>query len=111
VENEAETYKKYTRASRVYHHSFQIELQSLLGLRADGNNTDADKLTYLAPGNRVEHLEPCKKVKNELCYLVVCRYRQIHDNLDDKEEVDAATEVIIHLLLFLGFLKSHNQQF
>ena len=55
-----------------------------------------------------EYLEPCEDVKNELGNLAVRRYRQIHDYLYDKEEVDAATEVVVHLLLFLSLFKSHN---
>ena len=38
-----------------------------------------------------EYLEPCEDVKNELGNLAVRCYRQIHDYLYDKEEVDAAT--------------------
>ena len=93
---------------RIYHHSLQIELQRLFRFGADTYHTDADKLGNLAPGHGVEHLEASEQVEYELRHAVVSRDRQVHHNLDNQEYVDTATEVVIHLLLFLCFFKSHE---
>ena len=70
--------------------------------------TTTDKFGNLAPGHGVEHLEASEQVEYELRHAVVRRDRQVHHNLDNQEYVDTATEVVIHLLLFLCFFKSHS---
>lgn len=58
-----------------------------------------------------QHLETSEQVEDELRDAVVCRNRQIHHNLYYEEHIDAATEVVVHLLLFTGFFKSHSLNF
>ena len=108
MEYEAQSYESETCKHRIYHHSLQVELQRLFRFGADTYHTDADKFGNLAPGHGVEHLEASEQVEYELRHAVVSRDRQVHHNLDNQEYVDTAAEVVIHLLLFLCFFKSHS---
>ena len=108
MEDEAQCDKRKPGQHRIYHHSPEIELQSLLSLGADAHDAYTYQLRYLTSCHGAEHLEASEQVEDELRHTVVRRYRQIHHNLDYQEDVDAATEVVIHLLLFLCFLKSHT---
>jgi len=107
VEYEAQPDKGQTREHGIDDHSLDVELQRLFSLGSNSDHTDADKLDHLAACHGVEHLETSEQVEDELRDAVVCRNRQIHHNLYYEEYIDAATEVVVHLLLFTGFFKSH----
>ena len=110
VENEAQRHERKPGKHRVYHHSPDIELQRLFRLGADTHHADTYQLGHLASGHGAEHLEASEQVKNELRDAVVRSYRQIHHYLDYQEDIYAATEVVIHLLLFPGFFICHGRK-
>jgi len=107
VKDEAESDQGQSNQHRVDDHCLHVELQRFLGLCADADHTDADQFHDLATGNGVEHGEASQQIQYELRDTVVCRYRQVHHYLDDEKDVDAASEVVVHLLLFPCFLKCH----
>ena len=92
---------------RIDDHRSDVELQGFPRLRADADHTDAYQLCYLASRHRVENLETPQQFKYELRDAVIRRHRQVHHYLDDEKDIDAAPEVVVHLLLFTGFLKCH----
>lgn len=107
VEDEAQPYKSQSCQYGIDDHRPHVELQGLLSLRADADHTDADQLRHLTARYRVENLETSQQVEEELRDAVVRRHRQVHDNLYDEKDVNAAAEVVVHLLLFPCFLKCH----
>ena len=92
---------------RIDDHRLHVELQSLLRFCTDADHTDTDQFRYLAARYRIENLKSPQQVKDKLRDAVVRRYRQVHDNLNNEKDIDAASEVIVHLLLFLGLFKCH----
>ena len=107
MENKTKPDQRQACQHRIDDHRLHVELQSLLRFRADADHTDADQFRYLAARYRIEYLKSSQQVKDKLRDAVVRRYRQVHDNLDDEKDIDAASEVIVHLLLFLGLFKCH----
>ena len=56
----------------------------------------------------VECLEAIYQVEDEPHYTVGGMIRQVHHQLNDEENVNAAAENVIYLLLFFGLFRSHD---
>ena len=107
VEHEAQPDKGQPGQHGIDHHRAHVELQRLLRFRPYADNADAHQLRHLAARYGVEYLETPQQIENELRDAVVRRDGQVHHNLYDKEDVYAAAEVVVHLLLFPCLFKSH----
>jgi hypothetical protein len=108
MENQTEYGKGDTYQNRIDDHGLQIELQTLPGLRTDTGNTDTDEFYRLAAQHRAEHMESSYQLEQPGCHPVVQGNRQIHDDLDDQEYIDATAKGVIHLLLLFGFFCRHG---
>ncbi len=107
VEDETETHQGDTHQKRIDHHCLEVELRGLLCSGAYAHYADAYQLYDLARPHRAENLESREKIYDELRDSVVGDNREIHHNLDYEENIDAASEIVVHLLLFLGLFKCH----
>ena len=108
VEYKTKPYKCQTGQHRIDDHCPYIELQGLFSLCADTDNTDAYQFSHLASRYGIEYLEACQQVEYELRNPVVCHNKQVHDDFNNKKDIDAAPEVVVHLLLFPCFFKCHT---
>ena len=66
------------------------------------------QFSHLASRYGIEYLEACQQVEYELRNPVVCHNKQVHDDFNNKKDIDAAPEVVVHLLLFPCFFKCHT---
>ena len=108
MEYKTKPHKCQTGQYRIDNHCPYIELQRLFSLCADTDNTDAYQFGHLASRYGIEYPEACQQVEYELSNPVVCRNRQVHDDFNNQKDIDAASEVVVHLLLFPCLLKCHT---
>ena len=108
VEYKTKPHKRQTGQYRIDDHCPYIELQGLFCFCTYTNNTDAYQFGHLASRYGIEYPEPCQQVEYELRNPVVCRNRQVHDDFNNQKDIDAAPEVVVHLLLLPCLLKCHT---
>ena len=100
--------ERETRDDRVQHHRLQVELQALLGLCADTRHEDAYQFNDLTGQHTVEHMEPCYQGQNETRHTTVGGDRQVHDQLNNEENVYAAAEHSVNLKLLFSLFYRHG---
>ena len=100
--------ERETRDDRVQHHRLQVELQALLGLCADTRHEDAYQFNDLTGQHTVEHLKPCYQSQNETRHTTVGGDRQVHDQLNNEENVYAAAEHSVNLKLLFSLFYRHG---
>ena len=91
----------------IYDHGLHVELQFLSRPRSNASDTDAHKLHELAADDAVEEFELIKKGQEEFRYWVTCWNRQVHHDFQNQDDIDAATENVVYLLLLLCFFCCH----